>query len=564
MSVLSKAVPGRARLIVAAAVVAMVAGTLGGCSSSATGTPAAPPTETAASAAPSAAPASSAPSTAPATAMPTESAGVQPASGGTLVMARQQEPTTLNPIVSDNNGSIFVQMQIFEGLVEQVPTTLEPQAAIAESWEISPDGLTYTFHLRQTTFSNGDPITAEDVKFSLDRLFDPKIDASMGFLFGNVKGVTAVDASTVRVEMKIVDPALLSELTLPNAVIVPQKVMQALGEDGFGENPVGSGPFMLKSWARGQKVELVRNPHYWRSGQPYLDGITFLAIPDDNARLLKVQSGEAQIGDNTPVSQVSRLNGVAGLKVLEEPSMSTWQVALNNTLKPLDDKLVRQALNYATPKQVINDVVYAGTATIANSMIPILRFWDKSVPPYPYDVEKAKQLMAQSSAPNGFSIPFVIQSGDVMESQLATILQTEWAKIGVKLEIQSVDRATRLKRSAELDYGALTKPSTAQSSDITDDSEYASICFDGPSEWRGQHTGYNSAEATRLTHEAATTADSAKRAGLYSQLQKLTMDDAMMVPLLFAPQLTVVSDSVNGFATLPTGWWLLREVSVAK
>jgi peptide/nickel transport system substrate-binding protein len=549
-----------ARLFAPPILVAVIVGTLAGCGSS-TATPTAPsptlvptavsqPTGGGSSQQPS----SQLPSTSP-----------QPITGGTLVMARQQEPDTLNPIVSDNNGSIFTTEQIFEGLVETVPGTLEPQPALASSWDISADGLTYTFHLRQAKFSNGDPVTADDVTYSISRLIDTKIDPNFSFLFTNVKSVTTVDASTVQIVETVLDPALLSDLTLPSAVIVPQKVMKALGEDGFGQNPVGSGPFMLKSWVKGQSVELVRNPNYWRTGQPYLDGITFLAIPDDNARLLKVQSGGAQIGDNVPASQVARLNAVSGLRVLSEPSMSTWEILLNNKTTPLNDKLVRQALNYATPKDVINELVYGGTATIANSMTVQTRFWDKSVAPYPYDIAKAQQLMAQSSSPNGFSGTFEIQAGDVQEAQVATILQGEWAKIGVSFQIKTIDRTTRLADMRAGTYTIQLRPSTAWSSDITDDSEFADIYFNGNNTaWYGQHSWYNSPAATQLAAQAAATVDSTKRQQLYSQLQTLTMGDAPFVPILFAPYLTVVSSSVQGFSTLPTGWWLLREVWLSK
>jgi peptide/nickel transport system substrate-binding protein len=550
---------GKARLLTSVILVATIAATLVGCGSSATQAPTAAP----ATAAPATAAPSEAATAAPATAAPTASAAAGAVKGGTLIMARQQEPTTLDPIVSDNNGSLFITQNMFEGLYETVPGTLEPAPALAESYEISADGLSYTFHLRQAKFSNGDPITADDVKFSLDRSFNPDTDPVMGFLFETVASVTAVDPSTVKVTTKVVDPAFLSKLTVPNAVIVPMKAVQA-DATAFAENPVSSGPFMLKSWTRGQSLELVRNPNYWRTDQPYLDAITFNLVADDNARILRVQSGEAQLGDNIPLSQVSRLDGVQGLKVLKEPSMSIWQVLLNNSLKPLDDIKVRQALNYATPKDVINKLILGDTGTIANSQIPRLRFWDANIKPYAYDIEKAKQLIAESSVPGGFTLPLVMQSGDTMLTQLATILQQEWAKIGVKVDIQSVDRPTRLKRASEGDYGALIRPSTAQSSDITDDSEYAAIYFDTATDWKGNNSRYKNDQANQLQKEAGTTVDPAKRQQLYSQLQQVTMDDPCCVPMVYAQQLTVVSDKVQGFSTLPTGWWLLREVWLSQ
>ena len=484
----------------------------------------------------------------------------EPHKGGTLVFARSQEPASLNPVQAADNGSIFDDPQIFDTLVEWASNGTDPTPGLATSWNVSSDGLSYTFHLRQAKFSNGDAVTADDVKFSLDRAADQKLDDNFGFAFVNVKSVSVVDSSTVRVDMNVTDAAFIGSLTLTAASITPKKIVQSLGEDGFATHPIGSGPFMLKSWTRGEKLELVRNPNYWRSGQPYLDGLTFLMIADDNTRMLKVESGEAQIGEAVPVSQVDRLNQVKGLKVLNERSVSIWTIILNQKVPQLADVKVRQALNYATPKDTINKVTAGGLGMIANSMMPPLRFWDKSVPPYPYDLNKAKQLMGQSSAPNGFTLDFVIQAGDTMESQLATIIQTEWAKIGVKTNIQVVDRATRIKRTIDQNYGALSRPATALSSDVLDDSELATILLDGSGSWKSMYTSYNSSEAIRLIHEAATTVDDSKRRQLYSQLQKIAMADAPMVPLLFIPTLTVINTKVHGFSTLPVGWWNMQDV----
>jgi peptide/nickel transport system substrate-binding protein len=484
----------------------------------------------------------------------------QPHKGGILKFARLDEPGSLNPIQAADNGAFYDDPQIFDTLVEMAPNGVDLVPGLATSWTVSADGMTYTFHLRQAKFSNGSPVTAQDVKFSLDRAFDQKLDATYGFAYPNVKDSNVVDASTVSVDMTAPDASFLGSMTLSAAMIVPQSVVESEGEDGFATQPIGSGPFMLKSWVRGSELDLVRNPNYWKPGLPYLDGIDFVTTADDNTRMLKVQSGEAQIGDNVPVSQVSQLNQIAGLKVLNERALAIWTIILNENIPQLADVKVRQALNYATPKDTINKVTADGLGTIANSMTPQTRFWDKSVPPYPYDINKAKELMSQSSAPNGFTLNFVIQAGDSMESQLATIIQSEWAKIGVTTNIQVVDHATRIKDTIAQNYGALSRPATALNSDFLDDSELATILLDGTSSWKSMYTGYNSTQIEQLIHQAATSTDDNQRRQLYSQIQKMGMADAPMVPLLYMPYLTVVSSKVQGFKTLPSGWWILANV----
>ncbi len=471
-------------------------------------------------------------------------------------MARNLEPVTLNPYKQTENGSIYVNVQIFDQLVEQAPGTKEPAPGLAQSWDISPDGLSYTFHLREAKFSNGDPVTAEDVKYSLDKT----IGGLFAYFLASIKEVVVVDPSTVRLDMKHPDASVLSTLTIVTASIVPEKVYEQLGDDKFGETPVGTGPFMLKTWNRGQNIELVRNPNYWQAGKPYLDGVNFVYVADDNSRMLKIQTGEAQIAQAVPVTQIDRLNQLPGVKVLVEPTYATFSVWLNLLSKPLDDKLVRQALNYATPKDVINKVVFGGTGVVQNSMIAATEFWDPSVPAYTYDIDKAKQLMAQSSVPSGFTLPLTLVAGNTQTDQTAQILKTEWAKIGVTLDIQPVDIGVRSQKQTDTTFVALLFGPNEVSSDTPDDSEMCTVMIDYNPDFKSYFTSYNSTQVSQLCHDAVATVDPTKRQTIYAQIQRLALDDAPQVAMIFVPALTAVSDKVHNFSTLPSGWWTLQDV----
>ena len=485
-------------------------------------------------------------------------------------MARDQEPDTLDPLTGNsNNGTIFATMQIYQRLIEQSSASRDPVPGIATSWEAAPDGLSYTFHLGTATFSNGDPVTAVDVKFSLDRFADQKLDATAGFLAVNIKDVVIVDPSTVKIEMKQIDASIIAALTLMEASIVPKKAIDAGGDKAFGLNPVGSGPFEVKQWNPGQSLDLVRNPHYSNGGKPYLDGVSFLLVKDDNARILKAQSGEAQVVEAIPNSQASTIQGLAGWSLHNDAILAQDNVWLNhswvlNGSKPLSDKLVRQALNYATPKDDINKLVFNGLGTIANTGTTITQFWDKSIPPYPYDVDKAKALLAQSSMPNGFTLPLTIPAGDSASQQTAELIQQAWAQIGVTVDIQPLDGAVQSDKINALSYAAAIRHATAITSDTPDDSELASIMYDWSKDWLSFFTDYKSADASKLVHQAVATTDPAQRAQLYSQLQKLTLDDAVTVPMVIPPALTAVSNTVVGFKTIPAGWWLLQDVCLTQ
>jgi peptide/nickel transport system substrate-binding protein len=484
--------------------------------------------------------------------------------GGTLTMGRQTEPASLAPWDSTGNGNIFFQMQIYDRLVEQLPGSLEVQPGLADSWEIAPDGLSYTFHIRDATFSNGDPVTIEDVKFSLDQMIDDQFQVDWGFLFPNVKGFEIVDDQSIRMDMNQVDASILWSMTLPAGGIIPKAVFEELGADGFQEAPVGSGAFMLKSRTLGQSIEVEANPYHWREGQPYLDGVNFLYIPDATARALKIQAGEADIVEDVPYAQVASIDALDDITVQVQPLMVGWYVTLNNSVPPLDEKVVRQALNYATPRDVINDVALAGLGTPSNSMI-VQRgaFWDDTVPPYPYDLAKAQELMAQSSVPDGFDLEIHVLSTSSENVAAAQVLQAEWAKIGVNVSITTVDpaQARELRESGEF-QGLMYLP-TSFTSDSFDDHEIASLFLDYSDRWKSWFSRYNSPEASRLVEEANSTVDNEERAELYSELQKLAMDDSPWVTLLNAPTTNAVKDNVRGFQALPVGWWRLEDVCFA-
>ena len=314
--------------------------------------------------------------------------------GGTLTFARSLDAEAgLNPINAPNNGSIFTIQQIFDQLVEVQGSEIVP--GLAESWEHSSDGLEWTFHLRDAQFSNGDPVTADDVDFSIERFADPKINVNYATLGSAIEKVDAVDDHTVKITLNDVDGAFLDNIAMFAAAIVPQKVVEDVGDKAFAEDPIGSGPFMVKEFKRGQRTVLVRNPHYWREGQPYLDEVDFEFVPDANTRTLELRSGEVDVADGIPYNQVDSLDASDGVTVEVADSLKWDAIFLNTKEPPLDEVEVRQALAYATPKDQILDAVLFGNAQVANSQIPRVKYWDESIEPYQYDIDQATGAAVQ-------------------------------------------------------------------------------------------------------------------------------------------------------------------------
>jgi peptide/nickel transport system substrate-binding protein len=481
--------------------------------------------------------------------------------GGVLKMARNEEAQSFDPVVPGDNGSIYSIQQIFDQLTRLNHDSTFIVPGLAESWQISADRLTYTFKLRSgARFSNGAPVTADDVLFSLGRTFNPKT-CFYSFLFGSVKSMRKLDSKTIQLKLSEPNTPLLESLSVFAAAIVPEAVVKK-DPKGFGQRPVGSGAFALKQFSKGQFTHLVRNPYYWQKGKPYLDEVMMFYVPDDNTRILKLQAGEVDSSTLIPYSQIAGLNK-GKTRVQIEPLFRWDGIWLNHARKPINDKKVRQALNYATDKDALVSRVLFGHAQVANHMMPKHRYWRADVKPYPYDINKAKALMAQSSVPKGFNVNVIVPTGDTIVSQVAQVVKQAWSQIGVNITIQSLDAGTAATKWANSDF--TVGSNWYVTSDVTAPDEPAGIEFDygAPGGFHSAFANYKSAKASSLIHQAARSHDEHQRAQLFGQLQQLVMDDAYGVALFFSPARTGLRSNVHNFQTKKTGWWALEEVYLA-
>ncbi|MFN8224820.1 MAG: ABC transporter substrate-binding protein [Gaiellales bacterium] len=489
-----------------------------------------------------------------------------PKPGGILRFARNFETQSLDPMGPADNGSIFVRVQIFNTLVEADPDTLpDVGPGLAESWESSDDGLRWTFTLRDAKFSNGDPVTAEDVKFSLDRFIDPKINVNIPTLAYGIKDIEIVDDKTVAVNLKHPVGALLENLSVFPASIVSKKLVEAEGNDHW-KNPVGTGPFKLKEWVPGSFIELEKNENYWEDGKPYLDGVRFDFIADDNARVLKMQDGEADLLEGVPFTQIKELTDAGDFEVRVDDIVRWEGVFLNHKRKPFDDVRVRQALNYATDKEAIRTAVYGGVGKVANSMIPEGKYTagPDEVAPYEYDVDKAKELMAEA-APDGITSTMLIPAGASHLRELATVLQAQWKDVGVDLKIEEVDGGALFDRYAAYDYDVAV-PLVKFTSDVTVEDEVALLFYDTAESnaLKGFFTGWQPPDSLFELTEKAAQGTEEERKELWPQVQQAAMDEAPWVTLFFLPSIHGVQDYVKGFKVLPSGWWDLEDVWLDK
>lgn len=491
--------------------------------------------------------------------------GTKPSLGGSLVVGHQYDVANLNPLVSSNNGEILVQTQIFSGLIRADPTgKFKLVAGLADRWSVSSNGLVYSFHIRKNAhFSNGKPVTAADVKFSIDRFANPKLNQIFPSLATEIGRTVVSGARTVQVHLKVRSSAFLQYMSLFPAFIVPKALVQAEGDSKFFSHPVGAGPFKVTQWAKGSSITLTRNPYYWENGKPYLNKLTYQFITDDNTRILKLRAGEIGLAEGIPFTQIASLSHVNGLRIQRNASTRQEVIWFNLHHAPLNDVKVRQALSLAIDRKALNSAVYAGTGEIPNSEFPKLQYNDNSIPRLATDLAKARSLMAQSSTPKGFSMTMLYPAGNARIEQLLTIVQQEWSAIGVTIKLQPIDQATLKSKLHAEDYDMMVQQDL-WSSDILAPDEFAFVFADTTKNGiDGYFSGFQNQQIWALVQKAGT-ATEAQRAALWPQIQKLWLTEMPWMSVMWLPTVTGIRSNVCNVPVNALGWYEFESSWVAK
>ena len=489
--------------------------------------------------------------------------------GGKMIYARYADSLQLDPVLTDANVDIWIMTNLFDTLLQPTADGKGVTPGLASAYQVSDDGLTFTLTLRQgTKFSDGSPITADDIKWNLDRARNPK-EGIWNFILESVDSVEIKGADTVALHLKHPDPTLASGLATFNTAILPMKPFEAspgATEDdkakAFAEHPIGSGPFMFDSWQRGTQMVLKRNPYYWQMGEdgkplPYLDEIDFPVIPDDATRILKLQAGEVDGAELIPYARVNELKGDPNLDMALFPStkiefitMNVRPKLTNGSANPLADERVRQALNYAVDKPALIKVVTfdVGKPTVSfmSSATPLV---SGDGPAYPYDVEKAKALLKEAGIAEGTEIHSLALAGSADETAILSTLQQMWGAVGVKLNIEQADNATMVSRYDAADFQIQTGYWT---DDIGDPTEITSYFAYFPTT-ESQHSGYNDPTIQDLYAKSGKEVDKAKRAAMYGQIQDIYMKAAPIMFLYETPYAVGLRKSVQGYVQIPLG-----------
>ena len=488
--------------------------------------------------------------------------------GGAITITYKDDVATLDPAIGYDWQNWSMIKSLYDGLMDYAPGTTELQPDLAESYEISPDGKTFTFKLRSgVKFHNGREMTADDVKYSLDRVTNPKTQSPGAGFFASIagfddvaggkseslSGVTVVDPLTVKIELSRPDATFLHVMAINFSHVVPKEAVEQYGAD-FGKNAVGTGAYKMAEWTLGQRLVFERNPDYWRKGLPYLDKITFEIGQEPIVALLRLQKGEIDVpGDGIPPAKFQEVMADPAQKerVVVGGQLHTGYVTMNTTMPPFDNVKVRQAVNMAINKDRIVQLINNRAVPATQPLPPSMPGYDTAYAGYAYDVEKAKALLAEAGHPDGFETELFVMNTDP-NPRIAQAIQQDLAAIGIKAGLQSLAQANVIAAGGDK-AGApmIWSGGMAWIADFPDPSNfYGPILGCGgavPGGWNW--AWYCNEDLDKKAAEADSITDPAKAADRYkmwSEIYGKIMEDAPWAPVFNEQRFTMRSARMAG------------------
>ncbi len=474
-----------------------------------------------------------------------------PVEGGVLKVAFSADPAGFDPALGPSGMSHVVIEQVYSTLMSVDPDAV-PYLDLAEGYEASDDGLTYTFKLREgVKFHDGSPLTAEDVKFTFDRLRAPDSGYSYKSQVETIASVDVVDPLTVKFTLSAPTGPFLTYMAFPGSSIVPKALVES-GHD-LNSNPVGSGPFKFVSYQPRSMVKFEKNADFYEAGKPHFDGLEFHLIPDVTALTNAVTSGTVHFTNEVPPKDwaaVSTAPGIVG-KTLEG-SRYYW-LLMNNTVKPLDNPKVRQAIAHVINREAIVAGTFFGQATpLLGGVIPEWNWAhaDLKVFDPKGNVEKAKALLAEAGYPDGFETSMTMASSFPAMVAMAPILQANLASIGIKAEIKTME----IPRYWDEVWGPSAFDITTMYwvSPLADPDDFVASNYATGTGINVQKSSSPAMDKILAEAKSATTTEARKEA--YRQQQELSLEEMPIAPLVNAWLLIAHTDKLKNYTPMRTGF----------
>jgi len=493
--------------------------------------------------------------------------GAVPNYGGVLKIGITQEILNLDPHVATAFSSFRVLENIYEGLV-RYDQNMKLQPALAESWTVSPSGTEYVFKLRSNVkFHDGNQLTAEDVKYSLERILNPETKSPQASRLAEIKEITVVNPLEIKIGLKEPYAPFLAALARAGVAIVPRDFETKVKDPKTDTD--GTGPFKLVDFGS-DYAKLVKNVSYWgKDAQgnqlPYLDGLLFKVIPDVTTLRAAIKSGEIDLifGFGVDVTTVDTLKNTSGLRVVSVPELAYSLLGIQNSRAPFNDVRVRQAVSLAIDRQQIVDVVYSGYAQVCGPIPPSLTQWNSlpssSLRNYSRDVNKAKELLAKAGYPKGISFKIMPIPTVPDALKIAQVVQEQLKAANIRVEIESVDFATFLNRWRGHDFDAFV---SVNGGSVDPDIHLYRHLF---SEGATNVFEYSDPVSDRLLEAGRIATDHATRCDIYTALQRRVVERVPFIFFACAKLFAVERDTIQNFVLLPTrSITSLRETYISE
>lgn len=481
----------------------------------------------------------------------------EPAVEQVLIIGAESDPVGLDPHTNTAHSSTRVINQVYERLVE-TDEQMYFIPSLAESWTIKDDTV-YTFKLRQgVMFHNGREMTAEDVKYSFERILNPETAAIAQSYFSKVSEINVLDTYTIEFVLSEPFAPFLSNASSIYASIVAKEVVEENGD--LNTVMVGTGPFKYDSWVPDNEFVLVKNENYWIESQPKLDTLKFLTMADEASRLAALRSGAIHMSSlGAQNAQLVKNNDA--INVVSYEAKDYTFLGFNMNIEPFNDVKVRQALSLATDRQALIDIVYKGEAVFSGPVPPAFGRWAYDVKNNEYfkhDVEKAKALLAEAGYPDGFEVEITALSSVKNVVDTAVVLQQQWAEVGVVATVKQLEIGQYVDAWKNTDHQVMA----GLNGSGTDPDRAISFFFN--TEGNANVWGFSDDKLDELTNTAKITTDEDKRVSLYLEAQERLFE---LSPNLFfsaAMKYNFVSSNVKGYAPTVFVPEDLREVTITE
>jgi peptide/nickel transport system substrate-binding protein len=467
--------------------------------------------------------------------------GLGAASAQTLTMAMSAQPDTLDPQATAATAAFQVTKSLYDTLVE-VDRGGAIQPSLATSFEVSDDGLRYTFHLAAATFSDGSTLDSADVKASIERISGEALASPKQGEFEMIESVGTPDPRTAVLALSKPNPAMLATLASGWGAILPSEAITA-GHD-FGTEPIGTGPFRLQQWTRDSALTMARNPDYF-GGAPALAQVTLRFVQDSAVQLQGLVSGEFDVIDTVASADQPTVTGNEALHLVQEPSGLVLVAALNNRRPYLSDPRVRRALNLAVDKQTVLDVAYGGGTPVGTFMEAGSPWLPADIQPYAYDPERARALLAEAGVPKDWTLDMVLPQPYENHIQAGQVVQDMLKQVGVDSTIRIVEWGVWL---SDVYRGAHDFDLTVIGHTGKLDPTGRLGGYGDPST---NYVGYDDPGVVQELADAASTSDTATRKALYAQVLSAMHDDAPFLYLGTPYRTYAERAAVQGFWMTP-------------